>query len=113
MGDLSYLEMLDVKHISVDSLPDSIWKLKQLHYVNLNNIRLAMPPNTSLTLLTLWGLVLYEMIKVMKVWASCLINLSTNHGSNGDHGITTLPNCVEALGQLIYKRKNGLPSRRI
>lgn len=64
VGDLSYLETLDVKHTRVDSLPDSIWKLKQLRHLNLNNISLAMPPSSSLTLLTLWGLVLDEKISV-------------------------------------------------
>ncbi|KAI3750703.1 hypothetical protein L2E82_21456 [Cichorium intybus] len=38
--------------------------LKRLRHLNLNNIRLAMPPSSSLTLLTLWGLVLDEKISV-------------------------------------------------
>lgn len=63
VGDLSHLETLDVKHTEV-SLPDSIWKLKNLRHLNLNNIRLAMPPSSSLTLLTLWGLVLDDKISV-------------------------------------------------
>nr|XP_043627327.1 disease resistance protein RPM1-like [Erigeron canadensis] len=64
VGDLSNLETLDVKHTYVNSLPDSIWKLDNLRHLNLNNISLAMPPSSSSTLVTLWGLVLDEKIPV-------------------------------------------------
>ncbi|XP_076938010.1 putative disease resistance RPP13-like protein 2 [Bidens hawaiensis] len=64
VGDLSYLETLDVKHTCVDSLADSIWKLKRLRHLNLNNVRLSMPPKSSSSLVTLWGLVLDEKISV-------------------------------------------------
>ncbi|KAJ9545990.1 hypothetical protein OSB04_025697 [Centaurea solstitialis] len=66
VGDLSYLETLDVKHTCIDSLPNSIWKLKQLRHLNLNNIRLAMPPSSSLTLLTLWGMFIDEKVKAIE-----------------------------------------------
>lgn len=64
VGDLPYLETLDVKHTFINSLPDSIWKLKHLRHLNLNNIRLAMQPRSSPTLLTLWGLFVDEKISV-------------------------------------------------
>ncbi|KAL8254834.1 hypothetical protein R6Q59_033055 [Mikania micrantha] len=74
VGKLSYLETLDLKHTYINSLPNSIWQLKQLRHLNLNNILLTMPPSSSLTLVTLWGLVLDDKTHVNEV-LGMLLNL--------------------------------------
>ncbi|KAI3731371.1 hypothetical protein L1987_62559 [Smallanthus sonchifolius] len=74
VGKLSYLETLDLKRTNIDSLPNSIWQLKQLRHLNLNGIRFTMPPSSSLTLVTLWGLVLDDNISVNEV-LGMLLNL--------------------------------------
>ncbi|XP_059436535.1 disease resistance protein RPP8-like [Corylus avellana] len=48
---LPYLETLDVKHTSIMSLPNSIWKMKHLRHLYLDGIRLDMPvEKTSISL---------------------------------------------------------------
>ncbi|XVE51828.1 hypothetical protein DITRI_Ditri02bG0072200 [Diplodiscus trichospermus] len=40
IGDLQFLETLDVKHTNITSLPDSFWKLRNLRHLYLNGIHL-------------------------------------------------------------------------
>lgn len=60
VGELPYLEILDVKHTYINSLPNSIWKMKHLRHLCLNEIRLDMSVqkhrNSIIQLQTLWGL---------------------------------------------------------
>ncbi|KAM4130134.1 hypothetical protein ACJW30_01G078000 [Castanea mollissima] len=85
VGELPYLETLDVKHTYISSLPSSIWKMKHLRHLCLNEIRLDMSlqnHGTSLThLQTLWGLFvdkktpvkngLYRLINLRKLGLTC------------------------------------------
>uniref|UniRef100_A0A7N2QYI4 Uncharacterized protein n=1 Tax=Quercus lobata TaxID=97700 RepID=A0A7N2QYI4_QUELO len=85
IGELPYLETLDVKHTYISSLPSSIWKMKHLRHLCLNEIRLDMSlqnHGTSLThLQTLWGLFvdkktpvkngLYRLINLRKLGLTC------------------------------------------
>ena len=61
IGNLPYLETLDMEHTNIITLPSSIWKAKNLRHLYLNKIHfdvsLQRPSNGSLTnLQTLWGL---------------------------------------------------------
>ena len=85
VGELPYLETLDVKHTYISSLPSSIWKMKHLRHLCLNEIRLDMysqKHGSSLThLQTLWGLFvdnktlvkngLYRLINLRKLGLTC------------------------------------------
>ena len=85
VGELPYLETLDVKHTYISSLPSSIWKMKHLRHLCLNEIRLDMysqKHGTSLThLQTLCGLFvdnktlvkngLYRLINLRKLGLTC------------------------------------------
>ena len=73
IGNLPYLENLDVKHTNIITLPSSIWKAKNLWHHYLNEIHfdvsLQRPSDGSLTnLRTLWGCIL--AIKVL-----CIVNV--------------------------------------
>lgn len=85
VGELPYLETLDVKHTYISSLPSSIWKMKHLRHLCLNEIRLDMysqKHGSSLThLQTLWGLFednktlvkngLYRLISLTRLGLTC------------------------------------------
>uniref|UniRef100_A0A7N2KTA3 Uncharacterized protein n=1 Tax=Quercus lobata TaxID=97700 RepID=A0A7N2KTA3_QUELO len=85
VGELPYLETSDVKHTYISSLPSSIWKMKHLRHLCLNEIRLDMysqKHGTSLThLQTLWGMFvdnktlvkngLYRLINLRKLGLTC------------------------------------------
>ena len=63
VGNLPYLETLDVKHTNIITIPSSIWMAKNLRHLYLNEIYFDMsikkPNSGSLTnIRTLWGLVI-------------------------------------------------------
>ncbi|KAJ7970488.1 Disease resistance protein [Quillaja saponaria] len=64
VGDLPYLETLDVKHTNITNLPSSIWKAKNLRHFYVNevhvdtSIQLGSSSGSLANLQTLWGLVI-------------------------------------------------------
>ncbi|KAK1592390.1 hypothetical protein Q3G72_024065 [Acer saccharum] len=64
VGDLQYLETLDVKHTNITTLPVSIWKAKELQHLYMNEIRFETKILESsfwdypTKLQTLWGLLI-------------------------------------------------------
>ncbi|GJR15806.1 probable disease resistance protein RF45 [Tanacetum coccineum] len=47
LGDLLYLETLDIKHTHITTLPSSIWNMKHLHYLCLNGARLDISAQSN------------------------------------------------------------------
>ncbi|KAK4857350.1 hypothetical protein QYF36_027115 [Acer negundo] len=64
VGDLHFLETLDVKHTNITTLPISIWKAKELQHLYMNEIHFEMSiresssRDYSTNLQTLWGLLI-------------------------------------------------------
>ncbi|TXG72548.1 hypothetical protein EZV62_001127 [Acer yangbiense] len=64
VGDLHFLETLDVKHTNITTLPISIWKAKELQHLYMNEIHFEMSSGESSScdypkkLQTLWGLLI-------------------------------------------------------
>ncbi|KAK3416524.1 hypothetical protein EUGRSUZ_H02290 [Eucalyptus grandis] len=57
VGNMSRLETLDLKHTNVRKLPSSIWKVKSLQHLYMNEVCFDKSNGGSLTnLQTLWGL---------------------------------------------------------
>lgn len=57
VGNMSRLETLDLKHTNVRKLPSSIWKVKSLQHLYMNEVYFDKSNGRSLTnLQTLWGL---------------------------------------------------------
>ncbi|KAK0608739.1 hypothetical protein LWI29_035252 [Acer saccharum] len=64
VGDLQFLETLDVKHTNITTLPISIWKAKELQHLYMNEIHFGKSIRESSSrdyptnLQTLWGLLI-------------------------------------------------------
>lgn len=103
VGDLMYLETLDVKHTNITTLPTSIWKAKNLRHLYMNEVHFDMSiqkrPTESLTnLQTLWGLSIDNRSLVVN-WLSKLVGLRKL-------GLTCHPTRVQAICDWISKLTN-------
>lgn len=98
IGNLPYLETLDVEHTNIITLPSSIWKAKNLRHLYLNEIHfdvsLQRPSDGSLTnLRTLWGLYIGNKSLVY----NCLNKLT----AISKLGLTFNSTSVEAIAEWI------------
>ncbi|PQM32687.1 disease susceptibility protein LOV1 [Prunus yedoensis var. nudiflora] len=109
VGHLPYLETLDVKHTYIRTLASTIWKMKLLRHLYLNDIRLDKSVHTYSTnpltqLQTLWGLLVDKKTPV-KDGLNRLVNLRKL-------GLTCHSISTEEIGQWIL-RLTGLRSLKL